>query len=129
MRVGTAGVEVSTEQRHLAAPGPSVVSQVERWWLRVVVALAVMVGIALRAWFVFHVPLTSDEAVVGLIANQALHGHTNAFVWTQSVGGVEPYLVAAFFWIFGQGWFSLVLAPLTLSIAAALFVWRVALDS
>jgi hypothetical protein len=108
-------------------PDALIVGRYVRWWPRVVVALAVMVGIALRAWFVFHVPLTSDEAVVGLIAQQALHGHTNAFVWTQSVGGVEPYVVAAFFWIFGQGWLSLVLAPLTLSIGAALLVWRVAL--
>ncbi|MGH9919258.1 MAG: glycosyltransferase family 39 protein, partial [Nitrososphaerales archaeon] len=92
-----------------------------------VIAVALAAGIALRAWFLFHDPLTSDEAVVGLIAREILHGHTNAFVWTQTVGGVEPYAVAGSFLVFGQGSLGLLAAPVVLSIASALLVWRVAL--
>lgn len=96
-------------------------------WSSAVIVLAVAAGIALRLWFLFHDPVTSDEAVVGLVARDALHGHTNAFVWTQSVGGVEPYVVAAFFAVFGQGSFGLLAAPVVLSVLSALLVWRVAL--
>ena len=62
----------------------------------VVIALALVVGAAVfRPGTSFHRPITSDEAVGGLIANQILHGHTYAFFWGQPFGGVEPYAVAA----------------------------------
>jgi hypothetical protein len=88
--------------------------------------LAVALGVALRTWFLFHDPISSDEAVAGLIARQILHGHTYAFFWGQPFGGVEPYVVAAFFWVFGQSGLSLVAAPPVLSAVAAVLVWRVA---
>ncbi len=88
--------------------------------------LEVAVGILLPAWFLFHHPTTSDEAVTGLIAEQILHGHTSAFFFGQPFGGVEPYVVAAFFGVLGAGTLALTLAPTCLSAAAALLVWRVA---
>ena len=68
-------------------------------WL--LVAACVVVGAALRAWCLFHHPITSDEAIAGLMAQQALHGHFSAFYWGQSYGGVEPYLIAFQYRVFG----------------------------
>ncbi len=93
----------------------------------VVVAVAVAVGIAVRARLLFHQPVTSDEAVAGLIAHQIQHGHTYAFFWGQPFGGVEPYVVAGVFAVFGQSSLTLGLTPVLLSAVAALLVWRVAL--
>jgi hypothetical protein len=92
----------------------------------VVIGVAVAEGIGLRAWFLFHQPITSDEAVAGLIAHQILHGHTYAFFWGQPFGGVEPYGVAGVFAVAGQSGFTLGLTPVLLSIVASLLVWRVA---
>lgn len=97
-----------------------------RDWVLVAAIIAVVIGVALRAWFIFHDPTNSDEAVAGLIARQILHGHTYAFFWGQPVGGVEPYALAAFLWLFGPNGQTLALAPVTLSVVAALLVWRVA---
>ncbi len=93
----------------------------------VVIALALVVGAAVRAWYLFHRPITSDEAVGGLIANQILHGHTYAFFWGQPFGGVEPYAVAALFVVGGHNWLTLGLTPVILSAVAAVLVWRIAL--
>jgi hypothetical protein len=106
---------------------PPRVSSLGRTWSNAVIVVAVVAGIVLRVWFLFHDPVTSDEAVVGLFAREILHGHTNAFVSTQTVGGVEPYVVAGFFFVFGQGTFALLAAPVALSVVSALLVWRVAL--
>lgn len=99
-------------------------------WVRtlacVVIGLAVAEGVGLRAWFLFHQPITSDEAVAGLIAHQILHGHTYAFFWGQPFGGVEPYAVAAVFAVAGQSGFTLGMTPVLLSIVSSLLVWRVA---
>jgi hypothetical protein len=76
--------------------------------------LAVVVGAALRAWLLAHLPLEGDEAVVGLMAHQIVHGHFSTFYWGQQYGGVEPYVVAAIFGIASPG-------PLALNVTAALF--------
>lgn len=89
--------------------------------------LGLAVGTALRLWFLFHQPLNSDEAVVGLMARQILHGHFYTFYWGQNYGGAEPYLVAFFFATFGSGWWQLELAPMFLSAISAIFAWRIAL--
>ncbi len=93
----------------------------------VLVAVAVVVGTVIRAWLLFHQPVTSDEAVAGLISHQILHGHTYAFFWGQPFGGVEPYVVAAAFATLGQSSLTLGFAPVLLSALAAVLVWRVAL--
>jgi hypothetical protein len=90
------------------------------------VVAALLVGGAIRAWLLFHQPVTSDEAVAGLISHQILHGHTYAFFWGQPFGGVEPYVVAAVFAVLGQGSLTLGLTPVLLAAVAAVLVWRVA---
>ncbi|MDA8358110.1 MAG: hypothetical protein M0Z95_17865 [Actinomycetota bacterium] len=49
----------------------------------------------LRAWLLAHLPLNSDEAVVGLMARGYLSGHLGTFYWGQQYGGAESYVVAA----------------------------------
>jgi hypothetical protein len=106
---------------------PSNVARPARLWTTGLVVVAGVVGAFIRAWLLFHQPVTSDEAVAGLIAHQILNGHTFAFFWGQPFGGVEPYVVAAVFAIFGQDSLTLGLAPILLSAVAAFLVWRVAL--
>jgi hypothetical protein len=88
--------------------------------------LALITGCGLRAWWLFHRPITSDEAVAGLMAHQFLHGHFSAFFWGQSYAGVEPYVVAAVFAVAGQSGFTLGLTPVLLSALSAILVWRIA---
>jgi len=57
--------------------------------------VAVLVGVLLRSWLLAHMPLNSDEAVVGLMARAIAAGHFSAFYWGQSYGGAESYVVVA----------------------------------
>lgn len=82
-------------------------------------------GVYTRAWYLFHRPISSDEAINGLMARHILHGHFFAFGWGHVYGGVEPYLTAAGFGIFGTSAWVLRAVPLLLSIGAALLTWRV----
>jgi hypothetical protein len=92
------------------------------------VAVAVGVsGVLLRLWLLGHAPMNSDEATPGLMAHEILHGHTYAFAWGQRYGGVEPYLLAAAFGIFGQSPFVLNATPAVLGLVTSLLVWRVGL--
>jgi hypothetical protein len=110
----------------LTQASPSRTETVTRVVVTIVVVVGIVVGIALRAWFLFHRPIISDVAVAGLIAHQILHGHTYAYFWGQPFGGVEPYVVAAVFALFGQSSLTLGLAPALLSGVSAVLVWRVA---
>ena len=83
------------------------------------------VGIFARAWFLAHVPISSDAAVAGLIAGNILHGHFQAFYWGQNYGGVEPYLIAFVFAAFGRSAFSLGLTPVLLTAGSAVVIWRI----
>jgi hypothetical protein len=87
---------------------------------------ALLLGLVLRLWYLFHVPTNSDEAIVGLMANDILHGHFSAFYWGQAYGGGEPYVVAAMFALFGHNAFVLGLSAVVLSAVAAILTWRVA---
>lgn len=88
--------------------------------------IAVIAGIAMRAWYVFHRPISSDEAIAGLMGRQILHGHFWTFYWGQSYGGAEPYLTAAGFGIFGSSAWVLRAVPVVLSAISALLTWRIA---
>jgi hypothetical protein len=92
----------------------------------VLVALALVLGTFMRLWFVFHQPLTADEAIDGLMAHQILHGHLAAFYWGQSYGGVEPYLTAVLYAALGQSRWVVPLTPLLLSALSSVLMWRVA---
>ena len=84
-------------------------------------------GAWLRFWILGHDAMNSDEAVVGLVARGILAGHQTAFVWHQAYGGVEPYLVAGMFAVFGSSTFTLNLTPTLLAAAVAVVTWRIGL--
>jgi 4-amino-4-deoxy-L-arabinose transferase-like glycosyltransferase len=90
-------------------------------------ALVAAAGIALRVWIyrgALGVP-DSDEAIVGLMALQAMHGHLTNFYWGQGYGGPqEALLTVPVFWLFGVSWAALRLVPILISAAAALVLWR-----
>jgi hypothetical protein len=92
------------------------------------VLLAVVVGTALRVWLLAHLPLNGDEAVVGLMARSITQGHFSTFYWGQQYGGVEPYVAAAAYEMFGQSPMVLNVVASVLSVLAAvlsaLVVWE-----
>ncbi len=100
---------------------------VERYGLMVMIAVGLAVALYLRLWLLGHAGLNSDEAAVGLNALQIRHGHFSAFVWSQTYGGVEPYLVALMFAVFGSSAFVLNATPVLLAVVAATVVWRIGL--
>ena len=114
---GAAGVPQPEE------PAPT--APVATWLVRAVVAAAVAFGVALRLWFLFHVPVNSDEAIVGLMARGIEHGHFVAFYWGQPYGGGEPYVVALLFALFGQSALALALTPVLLWAVSSVLVWRI----
>jgi hypothetical protein len=91
----------------------------------VVVAALAVGGALLRIWILGHDAMNSDEAVIGLVARGILHGHQTAFVWHQAYGGVEPYLVAGMFAVFGSSAFTLNLVPSVLAAGVAVVTWRI----
>ncbi len=90
-----------------------------------VATVAIVVGLAMRAWFLFHQPVNADESIVGLMARQIMHGHFSAFYWGQSYGGGEPYLVALLFAVFGTSAWALKAASILFALGAALLTWRI----
>ena len=92
---------------------------------RTLVVLVVGIGLFLRLWALGRQPINADEAVVGLMAREILHGHFSAFYWGQSYGGGEAYVVAALFFVFGQSGLVLGLTPVILDAVATVLIWRV----
>ncbi len=90
------------------------------------VSAVVAVGLGLRLYLLYHLPLDSDEAVVGLMAGQIRHGHFFTFYWGQAYGGVEPYLVAAWTAVAGSGPVALNAVPTVLCALGAVLAWRIA---
>jgi hypothetical protein len=94
-------------------------------WALVVAAIA---GIALRVW-VLRSPLgdaDSDEAVTGLMAMHALHGHFRALYWGANYAGtLEVLLTAGVFGLVGASTIALKAVPIGLSFIGAILVWRV----
>ncbi len=123
--IGTAGHEAG------AAPGGAGRSGFRRLALSrwgVLFSLTALAGIALRV-YTYRSALgtpNSDEAVVGLMVQHALHGDLTMFFWGSPYGGQqEVFLTVPIFWIFGSSWLALRVVPITLSAVAALIVWRV----
>jgi hypothetical protein len=68
----------------------------------------------------------ADEAIWGLMARHAAHGHISAFYWGQAYGGTqEVLLVAALFATAGTHVFLMRLVPIALGAATAFVVWRI----
>ena len=91
------------------------------------VVAGILAGAYVRVWYVTHRSINSDPSVVGLMAGAILHGHFSAFYWGQYYGGVEPYVAALFFALFGHSALSLGLAPIALVAVASVITWRIAL--
>jgi hypothetical protein len=75
---------------------------------------------------VWHLPINSDEGIVGLMVQQAMHGHFSAFYWGQAYGGAEPYLALPLFFVFGTSVWVLTIVPVALAAAAGALTWRIA---
>ena len=111
--------------RHAHAAPPRSRAGLSAYLAWSVAALAVLWGIAVRCWYLFHRPVNGDESIVGLLANQIAHGHFSAFYWGQSYGGGEPYLVAVLFRIFGSSTWALEVVPVLLAAVSGVLTWRV----
>ena len=103
-------------------PAPTIVERALKT-LGIVVVIAL--GLFLRLWILGRNPMNEINGIVGVMALDILHGHFFTFFWGQNYGGVEPYVVAAMFAIFGHSAFTLGLTPIVLCAVAAILVWRV----
>lgn len=98
-----------------------------QYGISVIIVAGVAYGVFVRLWLLFHVTISSDEANAGMLAEQILHGHFQAFYPGQVYGGAEFYALAVVVAIGGHNSFSLHLEPILFSAAAAVLVWRVSL--
>jgi hypothetical protein len=93
-----------------------------------VVLVAVLIGAIQRWWVAAHPigTLTSDGAVIGLMALHLLHhGQLTAYMWGQSYGGsLEAVLTAAVFAVAGAGTGQLLAATALSSALCAFALWR-----
>lgn len=87
-------------------------------------AVVAALGIALRAWIALHRDLSSDEAVVALMAEGILRGHLRAFYPGQHYGGIGAYPLAGLFALVGSAPWAVVAMPALLNLLAAAQLWR-----
>lgn len=122
---------VTRGRRGHAAPGKADDAPWGAWVSFAGLAVAVAacaVAAFIRAWLIFHSPSSSDEAIVGLIAQAGLHGHFQAFYSGQRYGGTaEPYLTSLAFIVFGQTAVVAELTVVALAAVSAVLVWRIVL--
>jgi hypothetical protein len=94
----------------------------------VIVIALIGAGAAQRWWVAAHPvgTLTSDGAVIGLMAANLLHhGQITAYMWGQAyAGSVEAILTAAVFGVAGTGTSQLIATTAASSALAALALWR-----
>lgn len=117
------GVIEATLPRRKAAPGQG--TGLRRALRLTAIASVAATGVLLRLWILGRQPPTSSTEIPALMAHQILHGHFYAFYWGQSYGGVEPYVVAAMFGVFGQSSLTLGLTPVLLDAISAMLIWRI----
>ena len=93
-----------------------------------VLGFAIVAGIALRVW-ILSSPLgmaESDEAIVGLMAQDALDGEFRVFYWVNYYSGTqEVLLTAALFALVGPSVVALKTIPVLLLAASSLVTWRI----
>jgi hypothetical protein len=115
----------------LAIPAHAIPRQTTRWSIILVTTVAggaIVLGLFMRLWLIFHMPDNSDNAVSELIARAAMHGHFQAFYGGQSYGGTaEPILVAIAFLVFGQSNAVAELLVTALIATSGVLVWRAGL--
>ncbi|HUN31548.1 MAG TPA: hypothetical protein VMU95_05955 [Trebonia sp.] len=118
-------VTVRSRRVSVAALGPGQLAAVR---LPVPVVLAVVLAGGLQRWWAAtHLigTLTSDGAVIGLMAQQLLnHGQLTAYMWGQSYGGsLEAVVTAAVFAVAGTGTSQLLATTALSSGLCALALW------
>jgi hypothetical protein len=93
-----------------------------------VVAVGAAAGLVLRVWVIRSRigGLDSDEAIVGLMAREMLHGHAWAFFWGQHYAGtVETAVAAAIFAVAGPSVAALKASVVVLAAVGSVLTWRV----
>ena len=94
-------------------------SQRVAWLIAGLVGLAALV----RGLFFLYPTLDADQAVVGLMGMDILHGHLPLMFWGQDYGGsLESIVAAGFFALFGVSRQSLYLSPTLMSF---FYLWAV----
>jgi Dolichyl-phosphate-mannose-protein mannosyltransferase len=96
--------------------------------MRVIVVAGITVGVLERLvlWRSHAGAIDGDEAVWGLMARHALHGHLTTFMWGQAYGGtLETVLAAPVLGLFPASTVALRAVPIALTAVAAVLVWRV----
>ncbi len=100
----------------------------DRLW-QLVVLLAVLTGLGMRAWSVLgsRAQLNSDEAVEALITVDLLHhGHLPTFFWGQWYGGTAQVPVtAAVMKVIGERSIAIPLVQFGEGLLQAVLVWRI----
>jgi hypothetical protein len=115
-------------------PGLSPVDRPERRaYSRTAVVVLGMLGVwgvVARVWLLRSQfgRVTSDEAIVGLMARHMRDGEFSVFFWGQPYGGPhEAALTAVIGLPFGHAPLAVKIVPLLLNVVAAVLLWRVAL--
>jgi 4-amino-4-deoxy-L-arabinose transferase-like glycosyltransferase len=121
----TGDVDTRAAVLHDLPPVSSGTAPVAKTVTRVGVALVVALGLFLRIWILGRDPTDELRGIVGMTAIDIQHGHFFTFFWGQNYGGVEPYVVAAMFTLFGRSSFTLGLTPVFLCAVAAVLLWRI----
>jgi 4-amino-4-deoxy-L-arabinose transferase-like glycosyltransferase len=91
-----------------------------------IVAGAVLAGVALRAWVLATElgELDADEAVHGLMARHVLDGELSVFFWLQPYGGSQQaVLTAGAFAVFGSGVIQLKIVAIALHAVTCVLTW------
>ena len=134
MTAGAAPTAVAGRTTDDAVPGAALAAAppivppsglLHRYWLAALCVAVAVLGIFLRVWILGNSPMNSDEATTGLVAHEILRGHLSALTWGQAFGGVEAYVVAFGFLLFGQSPFVLDATPAVLALVASVLVWRI----
>lgn len=103
------------------------VGGVTRFWT-LFVGTALIAGVALRAWILTG-PLgmaESDEAIVGLMADDVLDGTFHVFYWVNYYSGTqEVLLTAVLFALVGSSVVAMKLVPAAVIGVACLVTWRI----
>jgi len=128
----TGSTTSTTSTTSVAVPEPRDTAEsgsmrLSRLILLAVLGVLALGGLLLRVWMLGHNSMDSDQATVGLMAREILHGHTYAFYWGQGYGGAEPYVVAAVSAVFGQSPLTVNATPSLLAVIISVLIWRIGL--
>src|SRR5215469_3052677 len=121
--VAVIGVDSSETTRYRMPKKPWYAFFLSPLWLCFLIALLV------RGWLVIHTHgvIDGDEALVGIQADQILHGVFPSYFYGQAyMGTLEEYLLAVFFAIAGPSVWAMRAEPTLLSLLAVWLTWKLA---